>query len=59
MQVGLGMKAGVGGRRGVVSAADKAKKLEEQQLDAMERMASTQIPADFDLKAQKITVLGM
>ena len=53
------MKAGVGGRRGVVSAADKAKKLEEQQLDAMERMASTQIPADFDLKAQKITVLGM
>ncbi|KAF8599361.1 hypothetical protein BDV93DRAFT_526156 [Ceratobasidium sp. AG-I] len=57
MQVGLGV--GVGGRRGVVSAADKAKKLEEQQLDAMERMASTQIPADFDLKAQKITVLDL
>lgn len=55
LRIGLG----IGARRGVVSAADKAKKLEQQQLDALERMASTPIPADFDLKSQKITVLGM
>jgi hypothetical protein len=53
------------GRRGAATAAQKAeqekekqKRNEQIQMDALERMATTVVPLDFDLKAQRIQIFG-
>lgn len=59
-RVGLGTSVRVGARRGAATAAQVQKKKEDddKQLASLERMASGDMPKDFDLKAQQLMILG-
>ncbi|CAE6505250.1 unnamed protein product [Rhizoctonia solani] len=60
-RVGLGTSARIGARRGAATAAQVQKKKEddEKQLASLERMASGDLPKDFDLKAQQLMILDL
>ncbi|KAJ1311841.1 hypothetical protein OPQ81_010302 [Rhizoctonia solani] len=62
-RVGLGANASIrlGGRRGAATAAQLQKKKEEdeKQLASLERMASADMPKDFNLKAQQLMILDL
>ncbi|CAE6344012.1 unnamed protein product [Rhizoctonia solani] len=60
-RVGLRTGARVGGTRGLATAAEVQKKKEEdaKQLASLERMASSDLPKDFDIKSQQLMVLDL
>ncbi|EUC53592.1 Tim44 domain protein [Rhizoctonia solani AG-3 Rhs1AP] len=62
-RVGLGARGAVmvGARRGAatVSQAQKRQEDDEKQMASLERMASGDLPKDFDLKAQQLTILDL
>ncbi|KAF8679867.1 MBA1-like protein [Rhizoctonia solani] len=60
-RLGLRTGAGVGTRRGVATAAETQKKKDEdaKQLASLEKMASSDLPKDFDIKAQQLMILDL
>ncbi|CAE6444389.1 unnamed protein product [Rhizoctonia solani] len=60
-RVGLGTRSRLGVRRGAATVAQAQKKREDdaKQLASLERMASGDMPKDFDLKAQQLMILDL
>ncbi|CCO31217.1 hypothetical protein RSOLAG1IB_02073 [Rhizoctonia solani AG-1 IB] len=60
-RVGLRAGAGIGARRGAATISQAQKKREEdaKQLASLERMASSELPKDFDIKSQQLMILDL